>query len=145
MVEKIIKKEKIYAIIIRSNYSNDGIEFFTPNDFSQQLAYMKRPKGYNIKPHIHINTNKNINITQEVLIIRSGKVRVDFYDLDKTYFLSKILLDGDIILLASGGHGFEMLEQSEIIEVKQGPFDENKDKERFENIIKAEIKFLENE
>lgn len=139
MIEKVEKNKKIYAIIIRSNYSNEGIEFFTPNEFSQQLAYMKRPKGYNISPHLHLNTNKNIQNTQEVLLIRSGKVRVDFYESDKKYFLSKILTKGDVILLAFGGHGFEILEESEIIEVKQGPYEETKDKERFENTPKDKI------
>lgn len=139
MIERVEKNKKIYAIIIRANYSKDGIEFFTPNEFSQQLAYMKRPKGYNISPHLHLNTNKNIQNTQEVLLIRSGKVRVDFYEPDKKYFLSKILTKGDVILLAFGGHGFEILEESEIIEVKQGPYEEAKDKERFENTFKNKI------
>jgi hypothetical protein len=139
MIEKVEKNKKIYAIIIRADYSKEGIEFFTPNEFSQQLAYMKRPKGYNISPHLHLNTNKNIQNTQEVLLIRSGKVRVDFYEPDKKYFLSKILTKGDVILLAFGGHGFEILEESEIIEVKQGPYEEAKDKERFENTLKNKI------
>ena len=139
MIEKVEKNKKIYAIIIRANYSKEGIEFFTPNEFSQQLAYMKRPKGYNISPHLHLNTNKNIQNTQEVLLIRSGKVRVDFYEPDKKYFLSKILTKGDVILLAFGGHGFEILEESEIIEVKQGPYEEAKDKERFESTLKNKI------
>lgn len=139
MIEKVEKNKKIYAIIIRADYSKEGIEFFTPNEFSQQLAYMKRPKGYNISPHLHLNTNKNIQNTQEVLLIRSGKVRVDFYEPDKKYFLSKILTKGDVILLAFGGHGFEILEKSEIIEVKQGPYEEAKDKERFENTLKNKI------
>lgn len=139
MIEKVEKNKKIYAIIIRADYSKEGIEFFTPNEFSQQLAYMKRPKGYNISPHLHLNTNKNIQNTQEVLLIRSGKVRVDFYEPDKKYFLSKILTKGDVILLAFGGHGFEILEESEIIEVKQGPYEEAKDKERFESTLKNKI------
>ncbi len=139
MIERVEKNKKIYAIIIRANYSKEGIEFFTPNEFSQQLAYMKRPKGYNISPHLHLNTNKNIQNTQEVLLIRSGKVRVDFYEPDKKYFLSKILTKGDVILLAFGGHGFKILEESEIIEVKQGPYEEAKDKERFENTLKNKI------
>ena len=139
MIEKVEKNKKIYAIIIRADYSKEGIEFFTPNEFSQQLAYMKRPKGYNISPHLHLNTNKNIQNTQEVLLIRSGKVRVDFYEPDKKYFLSKILTKGDVILLAFGGHGFEILEKSEIIEVKQGPYEEAKDKERFESTLKNKI------
>ena len=92
---------------------------------------MQRPKNYIIEPHLHNKVHREVNLTNEVLFIKSGKVRVDFYDLDKKYFESQILRKGDIILLAFGGHGFEMLEKSEIIEVKQGPYAGDKDKERF--------------
>ena len=131
MIEKIEINKELYAIIIRSNYKGDGIEFFTPEDFSQQLAYMRRPKGYRIQPHIHKKINKQINFTQEVLFIKSGKLKVDFFDEKKKYLQSNILEKGDIILLSKGGHGFEIIEDSEIIEVKQGPYDKELDKERF--------------
>ena len=131
MIEKIEINKVLYAIIIRSNYKGDGIEFFTPEDFSQQLAYMRRPKGYRIQPHIHKKINKQINFTQEVLFIKSGKLKVDFFDEKKKYLQSNILEKGDIILLSKGGHGFEIIEESEIIEVKQGPYDKELDKERF--------------
>ena len=131
MIEKIEINKVLYAIIIRSNYKGDGIEFFTPEDFSQQLAYMRRPKGYIIQPHIHKKINKQINFTQEVLFIKSGKLKVDFLMKKKKYLQSNILEKGDIILLSKGGHGFEIIEESEIIEVKQGPYDKELDKERF--------------
>ena len=140
MLEKIIINGEIYAIIISKNYRSEGIEFFTPNEFSQQLAYMKRPKNYEIKPHIHHNITKQIKYTQEVLFIRSGKIRVDFYNDKKKYIQSNILQKGDIILLSKGGHGFKVLEECEIIEVKQGPYDEKKDKERFEGVNDKETK-----
>lgn len=140
MIEKINIKGTIYAIIIKSNYSKEGIEFFTPEDFSQQLAYMKRPKGYEIKPHIHIKSLKQTTSTQEVLFIKSGKVRVDLYDNDKNYLTSRILNVGDIILLSEGGHGFNIIEEAEIIEVKQGPFDPAKDKTRFDAVKEENIK-----
>ena len=131
MIEKIEINKVLYAIIIRSNYKGDGIEFFTPEDFSQQLAYMRRPKGSRIQPHIHKKINKQINFTQEVLFIKSGKLKVDFFDEKKKYLQSNILEKGDIILLSKGGHGFEIIEESEIIEFKQGPYDKELDKERF--------------
>lgn len=131
MINRIMDKGKIIAIIIKKNYENDGISFFTPDDFSQQLAYMKRPAGYKIEPHVHNKVHRNVFFTQEVLLIKSGRVKVNFYDDDRAYIQSSILESGDVILLASGGHGFEMLEQSEIIEVKQGPYAGEKDKERF--------------
>jgi hypothetical protein len=122
---------KLVALIIPAGYSLPGIQFFTPNDFSQQLAYMNRPAGYRIDPHVHNPVPRNVEYTQEVLFIRKGKVRVDFYDSDQRYLCARDLTSGDVILLASGGHGFTMLEPTEMIEVKQGPFAGEMDKTRF--------------
>ena len=140
MIEKIEVDKKLYAIIIRSNYKKEGIEFFTPDNYSQQLGYMKRPSGYEIKPHIHKKISKKIEFTQEVLFIKSGKLRVDFYNNEKQYLQSKILSKGDIILLSEGGHGFKVIDECEIFEVKQGPYDEINDKERFEGKLDKETK-----
>ena len=122
---------KLLAIILPAEYSAEGIQFFTPNEFSQQLAYMNRPQGYNIDPHIHTPVTRSVEYTQEVLFIRKGKVRVDFFNDQKKYLETRILQTGDVILLASGGHGFTMLEPTEMIEVKQGPYAGDKDKIRF--------------
>ena len=140
MLEIIKINQKILAIILKDNYKSEGISFFTPNDFSQQLGYMNRPKGYKIDPHLHNRVKRKIEYTNEVLLIKSGKVRVDFYDENKNYFESRMLNKGDVILLVQGGHGFEMLEQSEIIEIKQGPYVDDNDKTRFKSIIKDQIK-----
>ena len=139
MIQRIFKESIILAIILRANYQSEGIEFFTPNNFSQQLGYMNRPKGYEIPPHIHNKIDRNIEYTNEVLLIKSGKVRVDFYDENKIYFQSEILNKGDVILLVKGGHGFEMIEKSEIIEIKQGPYVDDKDKARFTAVDKKII------
>lgn len=130
-IEQISHNDLLLAIIVRSNHTRDGIEFFTPNDFSQQLAYMNRPPGYRITPHMHKKVQREVLYTQEVLFIKKGKVKVDFYDNDKKSICTRILDTGDVILLASGGHGFEMLEQTEMIEVKQGPYAGEQDKIRF--------------
>jgi mannose-6-phosphate isomerase-like protein (cupin superfamily) len=131
MIEQICHKDELLAIIIRSNHHKDGIEFYTPDDFSQQLAYMNRPKGYSIEAHVHEPVPRQVHYTQEVLFIRSGRVKVDFYTNDQTYLESRVLNTGDVVLLATGGHGFTMLEPTEIIEVKQGPFAGESDKKRF--------------
>ena len=130
--------DKMIALVIPANFEKDGLEFFTPNHFSQQLAYMKHPKGKEIEPHVHNLVLREVHFTQEVLIIKSGKVRVDLYTNEKDYLESIVLQGGDVILLASGGHGFEMIEQTEMIEVKQGPYAGDDDKTRF----KADIKEL---
>ena len=136
MIEKIHNKNKLLAIIIRADFEKDGIEFFTPNNFSQQLGYMKHSKGYVINPHTHNIVPRNVTLTQEVLYIKKGTVRVDFYENNQTYLKSSILKTGDVILLAAGGHGFEMIEETEMIEIKQGPYLEEEDKVRFEPTTK---------
>lgn len=122
---------QLFAIILRHSFEKDGIAFFTDNNFSQQLGYMKRPAGHIIQPHKHLHVKREVLQTQEVLFIKSGRVKVDFYSDNHQLLGSTQLSRGDVILLASGGHGFEMLENSEIIEVKQGPYDGDHDKIRF--------------
>ena len=140
MINNILSGDKLLAVIIRSSYEDNGIKFFTPDDFSQQLAYMNRPAGYVIAPHVHNLVPREVTLTQEVLFIRKGRVRVDFYDDAKNYLESTIVATGDVILLAAGGHGFEMLEPTEMIEVKQGPYCGEMDKVRFDPITSREAK-----
>ena len=136
MIENFIHKNIKLAIIIRAKFEKKGIEFFTPNDFSQQLGYMKHSKGYIISPHTHNIIPREVKLTQEVLYIKKGKIRVDFYENNQNYIKSTILNTGDVILLADGGHGFEMIEETEMIEVKQGPYLEEEDKIRFKPTTK---------
>ena len=138
MLVKISHKKKLLAIIIKANFKKEGVEFFTPNNFSQQLGYMSYKKNYKIDAHIHKNNIRKVIKTQEVLYIKSGKIRVDFYDKKKKYLVSKILNKGDVILLSEGGHGFRVIEECEMYEVKQGPYDETNDKTRFDGILDKE-------
>lgn len=128
-VEHVVIEDRVAAIIVRSDFNPDGIQFVTPDDYSQQLGYMRRPAGYVIRPHVHLQVDRKASLTQEVLYVRKGRVRVDFYREDETYVDSREITAGDVILLSTGGHGFEMLEESELIEVKQGPYLD--DKRRF--------------
>jgi hypothetical protein len=139
MINNVIVNGICLAIIIPKEYKSDGINFFTSDKDSQQLGYMNRAKDYIIPPHRHNIIPREVHLTQEVLFIKSGKVRVDFYDNDQIYLQSNILNEGDVILLSNGGHGFKMLEPSEIIEVKQGPYCGEMDKIRFETISEKNI------
>lgn len=141
-IKQIEHNGKILAIIISNDYSKDGVEFFTPNDFSQQLAYMKHPKGKRIDAHTHNVVPREVSYTKEVLVIRKGKLRVDFYEDDQTYIESHIVNQGDIILLAFGGHGFECLEEVEMVEIKQGPYLGEQDKVRFKGVESNEVKLV---
>ena len=142
MLEQIEFDSQVYAIIIRTAYVEEGIKFFTTDDSSQQLGYMNRKKGYQIQPHVHNEVLREVTLTQEVLFIKSGTVRVDFYSQQMEYKMSKVLEKGDVILLANGGHGFEIIEDAEIIEVKQGPYCGERDKVRFEPIASELTKIV---
>lgn len=131
MIEKIIHNETVIALIIYKNYKQDGIQFLSPREYSLQLGYMARSKGYQVIPHIHNPVHRNTIGTQEVLFIKSGVIRIDFYSFEQVYLESRELSDGDIILLAGAGHGIEVLEDAIIVEVKNGPFIEGADKGRF--------------
>jgi mannose-6-phosphate isomerase-like protein (cupin superfamily) len=130
-VEHINHAGEMLALIVRNDFEKPGISFFTKNEFSQQLAYMHHPTGKIIPPHIHNPVARNVQYTLEVLFIKRGKLRVDFYDNNQDYLENRILNAGDVILLATGGHGFEVLEDLEMIEVKQGPYAGDQDKTRF--------------
>jgi mannose-6-phosphate isomerase-like protein (cupin superfamily) len=145
MLEEIRHQETLLAIIVSHRFQKEGIHFFTPDDLSQQLAYMRHPVGKIIDPHVHNPVLREVHFTQEVLFIRKGKLRVDFYDEQQHYLESRILEGGDTILLATGGHGFEVLENLEMIEVKQGPYAGDQDKTRFEAVEKCLLKVVESE
>lgn len=140
MLEPINHNGQMLALILRAEYRAEGIKFFTPDEFSQQLGYMNRPRGYVIPPHVHNPVAREVHFTKEVLFIKSGSVRVDFYDDCQNYLESRVLNQGDVVLLAYGGHGFEMLEASEIIEVKQGPYAGDTDKTRFDGIDRSIVR-----
>ena len=145
MIEKVYNQKKLYALIVRSPYrKKKGISFFTDTKASQQVGYMKHKKSHIILPHKHNKRKKNaiakIDTTTEVLIILKGTLRVDFYSQNEKYLFSKKLYANDLIMLSSGGHGFKILKDVEMIEVKQGPYFISKDKVKFdkaeENMIK---------
>ena len=141
MVEKIFHKKKLLALIVRGTYrKRKGITFFTPNESTQQFGYMKHKKKYVIKPHLHKKRITKILYTTEVILLFKGILRVDFYNDVRNYLFSKILKQKDIIMLVHGGHGFKVLKEVEMLEIKQGPYSLIKDKIKFENIDEKKIK-----
>jgi len=139
MIHMVRSGDQLLAVIVTRQFNEPGIHFFTPDEFSQQLAYMRHPVGKVIDPHVHNPVMRSVQYTQEVLFIKSGKLRVDFYDQERRYLESRVLEGGDVILLAAGGHGFEILEEVEMIEVKQGPYAGDMDKTRFVGVTGEKI------
>ena len=141
MIEKITHKKKLFALIVRGKYRNKkGVTFFTPSQATQQFGYMKHKKNYLIKPHKHNKRLTKILTTTEVIVLFKGILRVDFYDNKKKYLFSKKIFANDIIMLVNGGHGFKILKNVEMLEVKQGPYSLSKDKIKFDSINEKKIK-----
>jgi hypothetical protein len=133
MIEKIEWNDEVFALILRADYELEGVNFITSQDNPLQLGVLKHQQGSRIKPHIHRSFPKTIKEVQEVLHIEYGKVEAEFYETGGKKVGAVILKSGDTILLLLGGHGFNILEDSKIIEIKQGPYrGEDKDKERFQ-------------
>jgi mannose-6-phosphate isomerase-like protein (cupin superfamily) len=139
MIDMVRAGDQLLAVIVTRDFHEPGIHFFTPDEFSQQLAFMRHPAGKVIDPHVHNPVRRSVQYTQEVLFVKSGKLRVDFYDQERQYFESRILQGGDVVLLAAGGHGFEILEEVEMVEVKQGPYAGDQDKTRFVGVTAKQV------
>ncbi|MDC1163207.1 hypothetical protein OAT03_03050 [Candidatus Pelagibacter sp.] len=141
MIEKIVHKKKLFALIVRNKYMNKkGVSFFTDKNATQQFGYMMHKKNYYIKPHRHNKRQSRILLTTEVIIILNGILRVDFYDHKEKYLKSKNLYKNDIIMLSDGGHGFKVIKDVKMIEVKQGPYSLSMDKIKFDKIDENKIK-----
>ena len=141
MIEKIIHNKKFLALIVRGKYrKKKGITFFTPKESTQQFGYMKHKSKHMIMPHIHKKRLTKIHYTTEVILIQKGILRVDFYTQFQKYLFSKVLKSNDIIMLVSGGHGFKVLKDVEMIEIKQGPYNLIRDKKKFDHTKEKNIK-----
>jgi mannose-6-phosphate isomerase-like protein (cupin superfamily) len=137
-IENIVNGLEPIALIIRAGSDEPGIKFFTPPNFSQQVASMTHPKGKKIAPHVHNFMSRQVFFTQEVLLVRRGRLKVNLYSSERKFIDKRTLESGDVILLCGGGHSFEMLEETSMIEVKQGPYLGAEDKTRFEENLKTE-------
>ena len=130
-VERVYSDQTLIAIIIRSEFNESGVSFFSPFEFSQQLGILIHPSGFEVKPHVHKKISRDVRVTQEVLHLIRGKVEIVLYDEEQRLIRTCILNSGDTILLAFGGHGLRVLEPAKIVEIKQGPYAGMDDKEYF--------------
>ena len=129
--ESIVHEGEELAIIVRNDFTADGIHFFTNPTYSQQMAFMKHKKGHEIHAHSHNEVKRTVRKTNEVLFVRKGTLKVTIYDHNRDKVCDRNLDKGDLILLIAGGHGFEVLDDAEFFEVKQGPYSSDDDKVRF--------------
>lgn len=119
------------AYLVDGSWQPQATEFLTPDDLGQQMGMIVYPAGGEIIPHVHLPVTRTVEGTSECLVVRKGRCEVDFYDSARRFLTTRTLKEGDILLLLGGGHGFRMLEDTILLEVKQGPFMGTRDKERF--------------
>ena len=115
------KGEKILAIVIYSNFNEEGQQYVTPDDFSLQLGVHNRKKGTIVKPHKHKDF-KNIDLQfQEIVYVQAGEVEIEIFDDEDNPYEKLNLKPGDTILFNSG-HSVKFLTASKIMNIKQGPY-----------------------
>ena len=141
-IRKITHNSQLIALILSGDSVKDGIEFYTTDDSSQQIGAMAWSAGHSVTPHVHQLVERKVTRTQEVLIVKKGRVRVDLYDDSRHYLESHVIEKGDILFLSSGGHGFTMLEDTVMVEIKQGPYAGVQDKVRFDSVAESAIKMV---
>jgi hypothetical protein len=131
MFEKIYYKNSPLAYIIRSSFAPEVTTFLTPPAFKQQVGYIVYPAGGEVSRHAHLNLERKLVGTSEVLIVKRGRCLIDIYNDDRELVATRELHSGDLMLMVGGGHGFRMLEDTVFLEIKQGPYTGLEEKERF--------------
>lgn len=132
-VEYISDQEgRLLAIAISHEHDPPDTEFMTTSDLNMQVGFVKYPEGGQIQPHCHLPIERALVGTGEVLVVRSGQMEALIFDGDRRLVKKKTMEAGDILVLIDGGHGFRMLEDTVLMEVKQGPYTGLKEKERFD-------------
>jgi len=130
-IDRIIQGDQVFAIVLRRGFSTPGVHFFTPGEFSQQLGMLVHKKGKVVDRHRHKHVRREIQRTQEVLVVLEGRIKIEIYNDEREMLKKLILRAGDAILLAAGGHRVKVLDEAKLIEVKQGPYAGFVDKEYF--------------
>jgi hypothetical protein len=131
LIEHITDQGRPLAYIIRGSFQPDKTTFFTPPEFKQQVGYVVYPAGGEVARHVHKRLERRLVGTSEVLIVRKGRCLMNVYNDDRALVATRELVTGDIMLMVGGGHGFRMLEDTVLLEVKQGPYTGVDEKERF--------------
>ena len=125
------KNNKLLAMIFSPNDYKDEKYFLTEDSNEFQIAQFNLDEATEIKRHIHKDQERKINKTSEVIIVNEGSLELEIYDEELKLVTKEIVNQGQVIALFNGGHGFKTLSKSKFLEVKQGPYVEDQDKERF--------------
>ena len=130
-VEHITSGGRPLAFIIRAELAPTATTFLTPPDFKQQVGFVVYPAGGVIARHVHLPLERELVGTSEVIVVRRGLCEIDVYDDARTLVATRELRTGDVMIMVGGGHGFRMIEDTILLEVKQGPYTGLVEKELF--------------
>lgn len=131
-IEFLLDGDDVLALIIRASVLPDKTTFITPDDFTQQAGFVVYPAGGNIPAHDHLPIQRALTGTAETLVVRRGRMEARIFNRQRELNATRVLSTGDVLMLVNGGHGFTMLEDTVLFEVKQGPYTGLVEKERFE-------------
>ena len=122
MMETINSLGVALCQIIRAEGLPPATTFYTPNASSLQVGHIVHPRGHAIPRHAHVPIERRLTTAAEVLLVRRGRCEIDVFDTNRQLVATRELVEGDIVVLLEGGHGFRMLEDTVLLEVKQGPY-----------------------
>lgn len=122
VVEAIGSEGRVYCYIVRQDSTLASTTFVTPDDATLQVGFVVHAAGSEVRRHYHLPLERRIVGTPEVLVVRSGRCEMDVYDDDQRLVASKELGVGDVMVMVGGGHAFRMLDDTVLLEVKQGPY-----------------------
>jgi len=129
-IEKVIHEDNVLAAFIRSEDWSPGLNFLCQDDDPIQVGLWDYQSGKILGPHSHVKNERKITITQEILFIKKGRVRASIYNENDELVKDVDLSSGDLIILFSGGHGYTILEDNtQVLEVKNGPYTGLNDRE----------------
>jgi hypothetical protein len=112
----------LLAIVVRDDFRGGRYNFLTPDDFPMQLGVNFYDPGQRIQPHVHVEAKRDVREQQELLFLKRGRAILHLYTPQRELAHDVELRAGDCVLLASGGHGLDILEDAQLIEAKQGPY-----------------------
>ncbi|MBA3672121.1 MAG: hypothetical protein H0W68_08895 [Gemmatimonadaceae bacterium] len=121
-VEQIASAGQLLAIIIRVAVAPAATTFVTAVELEQQVGFVVYPAGGIVPRHLHPPLPRQTSGTSEVIVVKHGRCELDVYDGARSLVATRELAAGDVMLLVAGGHGFRMLEDTVLLEVKQGPY-----------------------
>lgn len=131
MIQTIASGGVVLAYLARGGTPPEQTTFLTPDDCSLQVGHVVYAAGGEIVRHMHMPIERHLVGTTEVLIVERGRCRVDIYAPDRQLVETHDLQAGDILIAVGGGHGFHVLEDTVLLEIKQGPYPGGAEKERF--------------